>query len=227
MGRRSRIKWCLLGCLIGVVALVGASAVLPGRLTNTVKMIANTGPASRVRALTEQETVIEDNLVEMVVENVGVSRVSNQPVVVLKEKAGERYLFIWIGFAEANAISVATEGVNVPRPLTHDLICSVTKGLGASVNSIIINDIKDNTFYATIVLTANWIEMEIDSRPSDAIAIAVRIGVPIYAEEKVIDEAGIRPEQETEGYTLIPIETNKLGISTPSAPRYVKTSAIE
>jgi len=202
MGRRSRVKWCLLGCLIGVLALVGASALLPSQLANTVRLVASSAPATKARALTEPETIREDALVDMAVETVGVGRITNQPVVVLKEKAGERYLFISIGFAEASAISVITEGVDVPRPLTADLTCSIIDRLGASVDSIVINDIKDGIFYAGIILTADWTEMEIDSRPSDAIAIALRAGAPIYVEESVLDEAGIQPEPETDKYIL-------------------------
>ena len=213
MGRLSRVKWCLLGCLIGVLALVGASALLPGRITKAVELVANTNLAGRVRALGEQETIGEDTLIEMAVETVGVSSINNQPVVVLKEKAGERYLPIWIGFLEANAISVIIEGVDVPRPLSPDLTCSIMDRLGASVNSIIINDIQNNTFYASIVLVANWMKIEIDSRPSDAIAIAVRVGAPIYAEEAVLEKAGIQPKQEADGYILMPIATNKPGVN--------------
>jgi len=203
MGRRSRVKWCLLGCLIGVLALVGVSAVLPGRLTNAVRLIASNNLAGKIRTLTEQETIGEDTLVEMVVETVGVSRIDNRPVVVLKEKTGERYLLIGIGTAEATAISVSIEGVNVPRPLSPDLLCSVMNRLGARVNSIIINDIQNGIFYARIVLTANWTKIEIDSRPSDAIAIAMRVGAPIYAEEKVLDKAGIQPKQEPHPYAVM------------------------
>lgn len=219
MGRLSRVKWCLLGCLIGVLALVGASALLPGRITDAVKLIANTDSAGKLRAITEQETIREDTLVEMVVETAGVGGTNSQPVVVLKEKAGERYLFIWIGLAEMRNIAVILEGIKVPRPLSPDLTCSVIPSLGARVNSIVINDIRNDIFYASIVLTANWQEMEIDSRPSDAIAIAVRVGAPIYAEEAVLDEKGIQPEQETDGYTFTPIETDKQ-VLTPERPMF-------
>lgn len=110
MGRLSRVKWCLLGCLIGVLALVGASALQPNRVTNAVNLIANSDVASRVRALTERATMGEDTLVEMVVESVGISKIDSQPIVTLKEKTGERYLIIWIGFCEANDISVSFKG---------------------------------------------------------------------------------------------------------------------
>jgi len=213
MGRRSRVKWCLLGCLIVGLVFVGASVFLPGRLTNAVRQVANDEFARKARALTEPEAVEEYTLVEMVIETVGMSKVDSQPIVVLKEKAGERYLIISIGFAEANAIAVIIEGVSVPRPLTSDLLCSIMNRLGASVESIIINDIRDRTFYANIILKSNWTEMKVDSRPSDAIAIAVRTGVPIYVEEAVLAKAGIKPGQDTDGYIIMPLETGQPGVS--------------
>lgn len=213
MGRLSRVRWCLLGCLTGVLVFIGASVFLPGRLTNAVKRVANNDYACKARALTEQETIEEPTLVEMVIETVGISEVDPHPIVVLKEKAGERYLIISIGFAEANAIAVITEGVSVPRPLTSDLLFSIMNRLGASAKSIIINDIQNHTFYANIVLNVNWTEMKIDSRPSDAIGIAVRAKVPIYVEEAVLDKAGIKPDQDTDGYILMPVETDRPGVS--------------
>lgn len=213
MGRRSRVRWCLLGCLIVGLVFVGASVFLPGRLTNAVRQVANDEFARKARALTEPEAVEEYTLVEMVIDTVGMSKVDSQPIVVLREKAGERYLIISIGLAEANAIAVIIEGVSIPRPLTSDLLCSIMSRLGASVESIVINDIRDNIFYANVILKANWTEMKVDSRPSDAIAIAVRTGVPIYVEEAVLDEVGIKPGQDTDGYIIMPLETGQPGVS--------------
>ncbi len=206
MGRRSRVTWCLLGCLIGVVALIGAAALMPARLTSTLRLVANSDFATRARGLSEQKAIEEDTLVSLSLETVGIDKITNQPMVILKETMGERYLFISIGFAEASAISVATEGIAVPRPLTADLICAIMDELGASVDSIIINDIQNNTFYASIVLTADWITLKIDSRPSDAMAVALRVGAPIYAQEKVLDEVGIQPEPGADEYVLKPTE---------------------
>jgi len=202
MGRLSRVKWCLLGCLIVGVVFIGVSVVQPGRLTSVVKLVANSDFAGKIRAIVAREAVDEYHPVEMVVDTVGVSKVDSQPMVVLKEKAGERYLIISIGLAEANAIAVITEGVDVLRPLTADLLCSIMDRLGASVKSIVISDIQDSTFYANIILEANWTEMRIDSRPSDAIAVALRAGVPIYVEESVLDKVGVKPSQDSEGYIL-------------------------
>ena len=212
MGILSRVKWCSLGCLIGVLVLVGVSVFIPGEVTNAVRWVANNDVACKVRALTEQEAVVEPTLIEMVVETVGVSRIDNAPVVILKEKAGEGYLPIWIGLAEANAISVILEGVSVERPLTSDLLCSVIDRLGASVDSIVINDLRDNTFYASLILNVNWMQVEVDSRPSDAIAIAVRVRAPIYVEEAVLDKAGIQFDHEIDKH-IIMLEKSRPGVS--------------
>ncbi len=118
-------------------------------------------------------------------------------MVILKGKTVDRYLPIWIGPAEADAIAVKLQGVSVPRPLTHDLLRSVIDVLGASVNSIVVNDLKNDTFYAKITLDVNGRQMEVDARPSDALALAVRVDVPIYVEESVLDKAGIMLDKET------------------------------
>ncbi len=136
-------------------------------------------------------------MIEMTIDSIRVSLMNYQRVVILKEKMSERYLPIWIGPAEADAIAVKLQGVNVPRPLTHDLLNTVIDALGATVNSIIISELKSDTFYAKILLNVDGGQMEIDSRPSDALALAVRVEAPIYAEEIVLDKAGILLDKET------------------------------
>jgi hypothetical protein len=136
-------------------------------------------------------------MIEMTIDSIRVSLMNYQRVVILKEKVAERYLPIWIGPAEADAIAVRLQGVTVPRPLTHDLLNSVIDALGATINSIIVSDLKNDTFYAKIILNVDGGQMEIDSRPSDALALAVRVEVPIYVEEEVLDKAGILLDQET------------------------------
>ena len=116
---------------------------------------------------------------------------NSQYVVMLKEKEAERYLPIFIGPAEANAIAIKLRGEALPRPLTHDLLRNIVEILGASVNSIRISDLMNDTFYAKIILNVEDGQMEIDARPSDALALAVRVEVPIYAEESVLEKAGI------------------------------------
>jgi len=130
-------------------------------------------------------------MVEMVIESIRVSMMNYQRVVILKEKDADRYLPIWIGPAEADAIAVQLQEVAVARPLTHDLLRTVIGTLGAKVNSIVVNDLSNDTFYARIVLDTDGHRLEIDSRPSDAIALAVRVNVPIFAEESVLDKAGV------------------------------------
>lgn len=186
----SRVKWCLLGVAISVLVLVIVSIFIPGKLNDAVNSVTESAFARTVRTLTESEPIEENTLVEMVVDSIQISEVDYQPVVVLKEKGTERYLPIWIGFAEATAIEVILEGVDMPRPLTHDLLCSVVNVAGVNVNSIIINNLQNNTFYAKIVLSVNQKQIEIDSRPSDAIAIALRVGAPVYAKEAILDKAG-------------------------------------
>lgn len=136
-------------------------------------------------------------MIEMTVDSIRVSLMNYQRVVILKEKAADRFLPIWIGPAEADAIAVKLQGVTVPRPLTHDLLHSVINTLGASVEYIVVSDLKNDTFYARIILRSNGEQLEIDSRPSDALALAVRVEAPIYAEESVLDKAGILLDKET------------------------------
>jgi uncharacterized protein len=136
-------------------------------------------------------------MIEMTVDSIRVSLMNYQRVVILKEKTAERYLPIWIGPSEADAIAVKLQGVSVPRPLTHDLLVSVIDALGATINSIVVSDLKNDTFYAKIILSVDGEQMEVDSRPSDALALAVRAEVPIFAEDSVLDKAGILLDRET------------------------------
>lgn len=130
-------------------------------------------------------------MIEMTIDSIRVSLMNYQRVVILKEKYSNRYLPIWIGPAEADSIALKLQDVQVPRPMTHDLLRSAIEALGAAVNSIVVNDLQNDTFYARILLIVDGRDMEIDSRPSDAIALAVRVEVPIYADESVLDKAGI------------------------------------
>jgi uncharacterized protein len=136
-------------------------------------------------------------MIEMTVDSIRVSLMNYQRVVILKEKTAERYLPIWIGPSEADAIAVKLQGVSVPRPLTHDLLCSVIDALGATISSIVVSDLKNDTFYAKILLSVDGEQMEVDSRPSDALALAVRADVPIFAEDAVLEKAGILLDRET------------------------------
>jgi len=135
--------------------------------------------------------------IEMVIDSIRVSLMNYQRVVILREKEGERYLPCWIGPAEADAIAVKMQGVYVPRPLTHDFTCAAIDALGGSVQSVIISKLEKDTFYAKVVLESDKGQLEIDCRPSDALAVAVRKGVPIFADDKVLKEAGILLDEET------------------------------
>ncbi|MEA1959260.1 MAG: bifunctional nuclease family protein [Chloroflexota bacterium] len=130
-------------------------------------------------------------MIEMEVASIRMGLMSTQRVVILKEKTGDRHLPIWIGIAEAESIMIGVQGGEMPRPLTHDLLRSVIDCLGARVKSIIVNDLRNDTFFANINLIVDGKAMDIDARPSDAIALAVRVEVPIYVEDSVLDAAGI------------------------------------
>lgn len=148
-------------------------------------------------------------MIEMQIDSIRMSLMNYQRVVILKEKEGERYLPIWIGPAEADSIAIKLQDVDVPRPLTHDLLCTVIGKLGARVRSILVSDLRSDTFFAKIFVVVDGKEMEVDSRPSDAIALAVRAEVPIYAEEVVLEKAGI----------LLPAEGDREGMTEEEAKR--------
>jgi bifunctional DNase/RNase len=136
-------------------------------------------------------------MLEMTVDSIRVSPMNYQRVVILREKESDRYLPIWIGPAEADAIAVKLQDLSVPRPLTHDLLSTIIDTLGGSVTNIIVNDLHNDTFFAKITIQTNGEAKEIDCRPSDAVALAVRAKVPIFADEAVLDKAGILLDKET------------------------------
>lgn len=128
-------------------------------------------------------------LIRMTVRGIALDPITNMPIIILKDQEEKRALPIWVGIFEANAIALELEKVATPRPMTHDLIKNILEGLGVTVNQIVVNDLKDNTFYAIIELNFNGNIINIDSRPSDAIALALRVGAPIYVAEKVVAQA--------------------------------------
>jgi bifunctional DNase/RNase len=137
-------------------------------------------------------------MVEVKIDSVRVSLMSQQRIVILKDTQSDRFLPIWIGPCEADAITVELQQVEVPRPLTHDLLKSVIDEMDAQVAHIMVNELRNDVFYARIVINVNGKQLEIDSRPSDAIALAVRVRTPIFVAESVMDKAAIRPEEEVE-----------------------------
>ncbi len=140
----------------------------------------------------------KDALIAMDVVGVRVELPSNQPIVLLRESEGPRYLPIWIGGSEATAIATALEGVTPPRPLTHDLMRSVLDALGALAVRVVITEMRESVFYADLSLDISGREVHVSSRPSDAIALAVRTGTPVFALPGVLDDAGVVFEEEEE-----------------------------
>jgi uncharacterized protein len=137
-------------------------------------------------------------MVEVTIDSVRISLMSQHRIVVLKDTESPRFLPIWIGPFEADAITIELQGVEVARPLTHDLLKSVIDKLGAEVERVAITDLRNDTFYAQITIRVNGRRMEVDSRPSDAIALAVRTQVSVYVDEQVMDQAAITPESDLE-----------------------------
>ena len=128
-------------------------------------------------------------LIEMTIKGLMVDPITNMPIVILRDEDGQRVLPIWVGIFEANAIALQIENIETPRPMTHDLIRNVIEGLKADVEKIVVCDLKENTFYALIHLRVDGEAVAIDARPSDAIALALRVRVPILVDEEVIDNA--------------------------------------
>jgi bifunctional DNase/RNase len=138
-------------------------------------------------------------MIETVVESIRVSLVTQHRVVILKEVNGERHLPIWIGSYEAEAIAMELQGVTATRPLPYDLIRTIIDDMGGAVDRIAVTDLTDDVFFARIVLRRDGREVEIDSRPSDAIALAVRARVPILVDDSVMDKAGVMLSSDEEG----------------------------
>ena len=133
---------------------------------------------------------------EMVIYGVSFDMVGKQPIVLLKTVDSNKFLPIWIGHPEAAAILMKLQGASTPRPMTHDLVSDMLSELEVSCTRVAVTELRENTFYASITLSVNGSEIEIDSRPSDALALAVRAGAPIFAAEDVIAESAIEFEGE-------------------------------
>jgi len=138
-------------------------------------------------------------MVEVEIDSIRVSLMSQHRIVILKDTASDRFLPIWIGPYEAEAITVSLQEMEVARPLTHDLLRNVLQTLGAEVQRVTITELRDDVFYARIIVSVNGDTMEIDSRPSDALALAVRVHVPIFVDESVMEMAAAEPEESVEG----------------------------
>lgn len=132
-----------------------------------------------------------EDLLPMEVHGVNLDVMTNQPVVILREVGSKRFLPIWIGQFEATAILMEIQGVTPSRPLTHDLMKTLMDELHATLDRVVVNDLRDGTFYATISVAVNGSNLEVDARPSDAIALAVRNSTPIFASQEVMEKAAI------------------------------------
>ncbi len=139
----------------------------------------------------------QQSMTEMVIDSIRVNIVNyQQRVVILKVKETNRFLPIWIGSSEADSIALKLQDIPVARPLTHDLLQSTIATLGATVSRIVVSDLTDDTFFAKIVLQVNGTSLEVDSRPSDALALAVRTEAPIFAHDEVIERAAVQMDEE-------------------------------
>jgi uncharacterized protein len=137
-------------------------------------------------------------LVEMVIESVRVHMLSNRHVVILKDTEGDRYLPIWIGAWEASAIAMRLQGLAAERPLTHDLFAAALDRLGVRVERVVISELTDETYHARIHLERDGVQVEVDARPSDALALAVRAEVPIFAADEVLAQAALAADPDEE-----------------------------
>jgi bifunctional DNase/RNase len=137
-------------------------------------------------------------MIEVVIDSIRISLISQHRIVMLRDVDGDRQLPIWIGPCEAEAITIELQDVEIARPVTHDLLKNVIGELGGAVSHILINELRDQVFYARLFIDQNGTMQEIDCRPSDAIAVAVRAKVPIFVAEPVMDDAGILPEPDVE-----------------------------
>lgn len=133
-------------------------------------------------------------MIECIIDSIRVSLTNQDRITVLKEKEAERYLPIWMGVPETDSITIALQGVAIARPITHDLLISIMNALDIRLESCEITNLENDTFYANLVLDQNGVRKIIDSRPSDAIALAIRAKAPIFVDEDILEAVGIRPQ---------------------------------
>ncbi|HVC40238.1 MAG TPA: bifunctional nuclease family protein [Candidatus Dormibacteraeota bacterium] len=138
------------------------------------------------------------DVIEMSVDSIRVHMPSGQHVVVLKQKDAERFLPIWVGMAEANAIALKITGIKPERPQAHDLMVDMLTTLDVTVSRVVVSELRDDTFHARIIGARAGQEVVFDARPSDAIALAIRVESPIYVVEDVLEQAGVLPDSQSE-----------------------------
>ncbi len=156
---------------------------------------------------------------EMEIDSIRANVVNYQRVVILKQKEGDKYIPIWIGPSEAEAIAVRLHDVSVPRPLTHDLLYNMVGQLGGTVDHVIVSRLDHDTFYAVVIVNLGEQKLEVDARPSDALALAVRAKVPIFAEDEVLEKAGVQIDRDT-GAAMVGSESDEEPSSaSPDTPK--------
>ncbi len=141
----------------------------------------------------EEHPLGTDKIVEVTIAHLGLDRTTNSPVVILREKDGSRVLPIWIGPAEAGAIAMEIQGVQAQRPLTHDLLKQIVTGLGGVLKKVTITSVKENTYFAELLIAREDHLFQVDARPSDSIALALRLNAPMYANDKLLNQAAVEP----------------------------------
>jgi uncharacterized protein len=162
-------------------------------LTRVTRIFETLRQGSHVHEFTNEKTMIE-----VIIDSIRVSLMSQYRIVILKDMNSDRYLPIWIGPCEADAITIELQDVPPQRPLTHDLLRSSIGELGGKIIHILISDLRSDVYYARVVVDVNGKQVEIDSRPSDAIALAVRAKCPIFVADNVMERASIEPEEDVE-----------------------------
>ena len=158
--------------------------------------------------------------IEMTIKGLMVDPITNMPIVILRDKEGQRVLPIWVGIFEANAIASEIEKISAPRPMTHDLARNMMRHLNAELERVVITEIKDDTFYAVLWLKQNDEPVVLDARPSDAIALALRSDCPIYVAEQVMQSAKLNPASQAEGPTAEQLRGWLEGLNDEDLGRY-------
>jgi len=167
-----------------------------GVLVHTDQTVAGTPPASENPRSANQSRREKAVLLEVKVKSLGLDRTNNNPVVILQEEGGERVLPIWIGPSEASAIAMQLADWSFSRPLTHDLLVSVLGGLGGSLERVLITRVVENTYFAELIIRRNGSVISVDARPSDSIAVALRMKAKIFAEDELLESATIEVAEE-------------------------------
>jgi bifunctional DNase/RNase len=185
-------------CGLSVLAEPAQCVALQTHLTAAAPGRFGAGKGAPIMAAPPPSLERESFVQQMQIYGVSFDMVGKQPIVLLKTVDGNKFLPIWIGHPEAAAILMKLQGASTPRPMTHDLLSDVLDQMEAKCERVSVTELRDNTFYASITITVNGSEVEIDSRPSDALALAVRVSAPIFAAEEVIEESAIEFEHEVE-----------------------------